>query len=363
MTMATNLIAAFQRVGAEFRSLRTLIGGSATSDVAALQTTASNLVDAINEVRAIGLSKAAIDDANLSGLAVWSSQKTSDEIQAAVAALVNGAPGVLDTLQELAAALGNDPDLQGNLLAAISQKADAANVYTKVESDLLISDAARLQGVRVIASTDASVYADSSVPPQADPSGAGGWYFRNDAPSTKINWYPYAGVGSQVLGDITSIYMVVTFASIASLPFIGIYTKKTGTGDAGSWYRSRIVYESFSSPPQVGTTYLVYWGVDPGVYPELPRLNITGTQAANSIGPRAPTEEILTYSWGTNSGAAVGNVQMTAREMGHRIAGIATACPLVHVGASAAQFQAVNTEVTGAANTDYEAVFVTALSA
>jgi hypothetical protein len=139
MTISIRLTAAFQRIATEFRAVRTLIGGSATADASALQTSATNLVDAINEVRAIGLSKAAIDDVNLSALAVWSSQKTSAEIQAAVAALVNGAPDALNTLQELAAAMGEDANLQQTLLAAIGEKANAVDVYTKVEVDAAIA--------------------------------------------------------------------------------------------------------------------------------------------------------------------------------------------------------------------------------
>lgn len=52
MTLRANLEAAFVRIGSEFKSLRVLISGSGTGDVSGLSTTASNLVGAINEVRA-----------------------------------------------------------------------------------------------------------------------------------------------------------------------------------------------------------------------------------------------------------------------------------------------------------------------
>lgn len=48
------------------------------------------------------------------------------EINAAIAALVAGAPGALDTVNELAAAMGNDPNFATTVLAAIGAKADAA---------------------------------------------------------------------------------------------------------------------------------------------------------------------------------------------------------------------------------------------
>lgn len=53
-------------------------------------------------------------------------------IAAAVAGLVNAAPGALDTLGELAAALGNDPNVVTNILAALGNRVrvDAAQALT-----------------------------------------------------------------------------------------------------------------------------------------------------------------------------------------------------------------------------------------
>jgi hypothetical protein len=74
-----------------------------------------------------------INDASSSSTEVWSAYKTSTEIglaQAAaegyadnaVAALVDAAPAMLDTLNELAAALGDDEDFIGTVNAAIGEK-------------------------------------------------------------------------------------------------------------------------------------------------------------------------------------------------------------------------------------------------
>lgn len=53
MTLVSQLQTAFTRVGTEFKSIRTLIGGSATADISGLTTTdKSSLVAAINEVDA-----------------------------------------------------------------------------------------------------------------------------------------------------------------------------------------------------------------------------------------------------------------------------------------------------------------------
>lgn len=51
-------------------------------------------------------------------------------IDDAVAALVNGAPGALDTLAELAAALGNDPDFASTVMQEIGTKADTTDVQS-----------------------------------------------------------------------------------------------------------------------------------------------------------------------------------------------------------------------------------------
>lgn len=54
---------------------------------------------------------------------------TKAEVDALIAGLVNGAPGALDTLNELAAALGNDSNFGTTVTTAL------ANRYTKAESD------------------------------------------------------------------------------------------------------------------------------------------------------------------------------------------------------------------------------------
>lgn len=62
--------------------------------------------------------------------AAFSSEVTEEEIEAvvaeAVAALVDAAPGTLDTLNELAAALGDDPNFATTMTNLLAAKADAA---------------------------------------------------------------------------------------------------------------------------------------------------------------------------------------------------------------------------------------------
>jgi hypothetical protein len=52
-----------------------------------------------------------------------------------VAGIVNSAPATLDTLNELATALGNDPNFATTTATLIGTKANSADVYTKTQSD------------------------------------------------------------------------------------------------------------------------------------------------------------------------------------------------------------------------------------
>ncbi|AXC36150.1 hypothetical protein SEA_FORK_42 [Microbacterium phage Fork] len=152
MTLDTNLQDFATSVATNAKAMRTLINGNAP-DLSALTTTQkSNLVAAINEVAAaVGGAGATIDDGAISSLTVWSSAKTDTEIRAAVAAIVDGAPEALDTLRELAAALGDDPNFATTIVAQIGGKADIE--HTHAASDVVsgVFPAARLP-----AATDAA---------------------------------------------------------------------------------------------------------------------------------------------------------------------------------------------------------------
>lgn len=107
MSLQTNVTNLATRVATEAKALRTLINGNA-ADLSALQTTAkNNLVAAINEIKAGQSGAAGINDEVTGTSSTWSSSKIDGEIDAAVAALVGSAPATLDTIQEIATALGS----------------------------------------------------------------------------------------------------------------------------------------------------------------------------------------------------------------------------------------------------------------
>lgn len=126
-------------IAVEVKSLRTLINGN-VADLAALTTTAkTNLVAAINELKsgltavtATANNAAVINDAGTGTNVAWSASKIASEILAAKNSLINGAGSALDTLAELAAALGNDANFASTVTTALGFRVryDAAQTLT-----------------------------------------------------------------------------------------------------------------------------------------------------------------------------------------------------------------------------------------
>ena len=123
------------RMATECKSLRTLINTN-TSDLSALTTTQKgSLVAAINELKtaidSVG-SSITISDATTSTTQVWSSSKVASAIQTAKDELTSGAASALDTLAELAAALGNDANFASTVTTSLGYRLryDAAQTLT-----------------------------------------------------------------------------------------------------------------------------------------------------------------------------------------------------------------------------------------
>lgn len=137
MALQTRLNALITAIKTETKALRTMVSGTNNGDVSGLTTTATNLVAAVNEVKVTADAAAgggiAINDAVTNTTDAWSSSKVSTEIASQVASTVDAAPASLDTLNELAAALGDDANFAANTTALIGTKANASDVYTQAE--------------------------------------------------------------------------------------------------------------------------------------------------------------------------------------------------------------------------------------
>lgn len=113
------------RMATECKSLRTLVNANG-ADLSALTTTQkASLVAAINELKTaldtLG-TPINISDSTSSTTQVWSSSKVASEITAAKNALTSGAAAALDTLSELAAALGNDANFASTITTALGYR-------------------------------------------------------------------------------------------------------------------------------------------------------------------------------------------------------------------------------------------------
>ena len=135
MSLEARIISLAQAVGADVKALT-----AARGDLSALNTTTkTSLVAAINELMVlIGSAGASIDDlaGNGNTAVTWSADKIFDSIEIAKAAvkddLVNGAGAALDTLKELADALGNDPAFATTIATEIANRVryDAVQTLT-----------------------------------------------------------------------------------------------------------------------------------------------------------------------------------------------------------------------------------------
>lgn len=112
------------RIATECKALRTLINGNA-ADLSALTTAnKTNLVAALNEVKAsIAAAGAQINDgSNASLTETYSITKIRDLVTTSINALATGAPAALDTLDELAAALGDDANFAATMTNALGNR-------------------------------------------------------------------------------------------------------------------------------------------------------------------------------------------------------------------------------------------------
>lgn len=161
-------------------------------------------------------------------------------------------------------------------------------------------------------------------PPVADAAYREGWYYTNVTTGQKINWYYFDGQAENIslgefsgqagaTGGLSSIWAVVTLDSTVSSPILTVYTVPGASGNAASWYRSKMVYSNTQSAV-VGKKYLIYAGANPDVHTELPRIQLQ--KMGNSAGPQAASERILTISFGTDSGSSAGNVKLCAESLG-----------------------------------------------
>ncbi len=125
-------------VGRECHDIRMIMNSNA-ADLNALQTiNKTSLVGAINELKStMGTGNAVINDNATTSGNTWSAQKINtkiasfnSQIDAAMMALRGGVPSALDTLGEIASAIGNDANFAATINAALAKRVRVDTVQT-----------------------------------------------------------------------------------------------------------------------------------------------------------------------------------------------------------------------------------------
>lgn len=130
MTTEARILALANGIAADIKQINANAG-----NLASLNTTAkNNLVAALNELKAAvdTVNTGIIDDVTAATNRTFSSTKINSLIATAVAGIVDSAPAVLDTLNELAAALGNDQNFATSIAIALGLRVrvDEAQTFT-----------------------------------------------------------------------------------------------------------------------------------------------------------------------------------------------------------------------------------------
>jgi hypothetical protein len=230
------------------------------------------------------------------------------------------------TLSSLDGKVNNDTTLTDAIQVAIKNTSldvntglDLSTLATEEKQDIQTEELVKVVNKKGdieanIFYNQASTITADTVPPvgiyELDPNG---WAYENANPGNAMNLFYFNGNNeTKTLNQVVGQYAVVSNLSTKlnnSLIF-GIYTK------GSPFFTTRITH----SPPgnvnlTAGGKFLVYWGeaVPDDLYPNLPRLNFTDI---TTTGPAVPTEEILSVSLNTDSGAPAGDVLIFVESLG-----------------------------------------------
>ena len=115
---------------------------------------------------------------------------TKPQVDKKVSDLVNSAPETLATLNELAKALGDDPNFATTVATQIGKKANSSDVYNKSETDTLLSDLAKKSDLAKVATS--GNYNDLINAPDIHVNNDGSLYVKRD---TDGNFFLFTHTG------------------------------------------------------------------------------------------------------------------------------------------------------------------------
>lgn len=98
-------------------------------------TSKTSLVDAINELYLAISNSTGVDDSAENAITTWSSSKIRESINTAISELINGSSSALDTLKELADALGSDANFAATLAEQMGKRVrvDESQMFSTTE--------------------------------------------------------------------------------------------------------------------------------------------------------------------------------------------------------------------------------------
>ena len=158
-----------------------------------------------------------------------------------------------------------------------------------------------------------------------------GWYFTNSIVGRKIDWY-FPPSKNMLVSDILGLYMNffnITTTNPANLPFISVYTKPTGSGDAIPFFAHSVMtyslYDGLPIPynfiPFANTAYCAFMNKsgtqpNPFAYGHTIQNMVISPVAPNPRGSYLATEEVLAISVGSNSVSAINQVNFVMSKVG-----------------------------------------------
>ena len=179
---------------------------------------------------------------------------------------------------------------------------------------------------RLVMNTDANSIADSTLLPIKDPTSApmAGWYI-NNAGGDKANYYFYGKTNLpevHTLDELKYLYALVDIRAGGNL-YLNVYTQRQNDGnDAGAWYRSRLNY-IIGGSGSTGTTGLSLLYVNKGEQPSDIFDSVQRVECLldpfSSNGLQAGTEQILTISIQSDSGAPAGTIEYVIQNVGFKL--------------------------------------------
>jgi len=167
-------------------------------------------------------------------------------------------------------------------------------------------------------------YSDTLPVPTADPNLREGWLYTNTAGGTqKANIYFHSSTVEKpfTLKDLKSLWAVFS-ADVAKnnldLPFFNVYTTPTGSGDAGAWYHSRIVY-CIPSDKHIGPGEEIQIEFGDNDFTSLHRNVKLEKDLTTSVGDQRPEETVMTIAIATSSGRTAGDVKVLFKKLGFQL--------------------------------------------